>query len=272
MRLPVLGESGDARLARTVAFTFVATVTILALYFGRQVLIPVAVAVLFAFILNPVVNGLRRLLPLPLAVTLALLGAISCLGVLAVLAMTQLAEVAGSLAGYQTNLHQKIRDVRQLSEGAGPVSRFLAMTAAVAQDLSPDASNTAPSVRVQSSDFESLVHRELRSAAGPSAAVDRHRHHPRRVHPAGSRQAQRQVRAPVRRRRACHVAGRRRRRGANRAHAGAAAPDQHRFRGPGRARPLRARHAQRAAVGTAWPEHCDSCPMSAPSWARCCRP
>ncbi|MCW5737942.1 MAG: AI-2E family transporter [Enhydrobacter sp.] len=152
MRLPVLGENGDARLARTVAFTFIATVTILALYFGRPVLIPVAVAVLFAFILNPVVNGLRRVLPLSLSVTLALLGAIACIGVLAVLAMTQLAEVAGSLAGYQTNLHQKIRDVRQLSEGAGPLNRFMSMAAAVAQDLSPEAGSTVPAVRVQTSD------------------------------------------------------------------------------------------------------------------------
>lgn len=152
MRLPVLGETGDARLARAVAFTFLAMVMILALYFGREVLIPVAVAVLFAFILNPVVNALRRFLPLPLAVTLAMLGAMACIGVLAVLAMTQLAQVAGSLAAYQTNLHQKIQDVRHLSEGAGPLSRFLSMTAGLAQDLSPEAGTTVPALRVQSSE------------------------------------------------------------------------------------------------------------------------
>lgn len=152
MRLPVLGEKSDARPVRAGAFAFIATVTILALYFGSPVLIPVAVAVLFAFILNPVVNGVRRVMPLPLAVALTMLAAIACIGVLAVLAMTQLAEVAGGLAGYQANLHQKIQDVRQLSEGAGPVSRFLAMTAAVAQDLSPEAGNTVPALRVQSSD------------------------------------------------------------------------------------------------------------------------
>lgn len=150
MRLPALGEDGDGRLARAVAFTFLGAMTILALYFGREVLIPVAVAVLFAFILNPLVNGLRRLLPLPLAVGLAMLGAMACIGVLAVVAASQLAEVAGSLAGYQTNLHQKIQDVRQLSEGAGPVSRFIAMTASLAQDVSPEAGTATPALRVQS--------------------------------------------------------------------------------------------------------------------------
>lgn len=152
MRLPALGDDGDGRLARAVAFAFIGAMTILALYFGRDVLIPAAVAVLFAFILNPVVNWLRRLLPLPLAVALAMLGAMTFIGVLAVLAMSELAEVAGSLAGYQTNLHQKIQDVRQLSEGAGPLSRFLAMTASLAQDFSPEAGPATPALRVQSGD------------------------------------------------------------------------------------------------------------------------
>jgi predicted PurR-regulated permease PerM len=150
VRLSALGDDRDPRLARTVAFTFIVAMTILALYFGQEVLIPGAVAVLFAFILNPVVNLLRRLLPLPLAVGVAMLGAMACIGVLAVLTMSQLAEVAGSLAGYQTNLHQKIQDVRQLSEGAGPLSRFLAMTASLAQDVSPEASSASPALRVQS--------------------------------------------------------------------------------------------------------------------------
>jgi predicted PurR-regulated permease PerM len=147
--LPALDDR-DGRLARAVAFTFIGAMAILALSFGQEVLIPVAVAVLFAFILNPAVNLLRRLLPLPLAVGLAMLGAMACIGVLAVLAASQLAEVAGSLAGYQTNLHQKIQDVRHLSEGAGPLSRFIAMTASLAQDLSPEAGSAAPAMRVQS--------------------------------------------------------------------------------------------------------------------------
>jgi len=152
MRLPTLPAAGDTRLFRVSAFVFLAAIAILALYFGRDVLIPMAVAMLFAFILNPVVSWLHRPLKLPLAVTFAMLGALTFVGVLAVLVMTQLAEVAGSLAAYQTNLHQKIQDVRHLSEGGGPLGRFLAMTAALAQDFSPEAGSAAPALRVQTSD------------------------------------------------------------------------------------------------------------------------
>ena len=152
--LPV--STGDGRLMRAVAVAFLGTVVILALYFGSAVLIPTAVAVLLAFILNPLVTWLRRLLPLPLAVALAMLGALACVAVLTVLVMTQLAEVAGSLTGYQANLRQKVQDVRHLAEGAGPVGQFLAMAAGLAKDLSAEAS-TAPPLRVQTSDVQPVV-------------------------------------------------------------------------------------------------------------------
>ncbi len=145
-------SAGDGRLVRAVAVTFLGTVAVLALYFGSAVLIPTAVAVLLAFILNPVVTWLRRLLPLPLAVALAMLAALAVIAVLAVLVMTQLAEVAGSLTGYQANLRQKVQDVRHLAEGAGPIGRFLAMAAGLAKDLSAEASTVTPPLRVQTSE------------------------------------------------------------------------------------------------------------------------
>ena len=161
MKIQLAGANqGDTRLARTVAITFIAAMAILALYFGQDVLIPVAVAILFAFILGPAVSWVRRLLPLPLAVAVVVLGAVVAAGLLAVLVMTQLAEVASSLVGYQTNLHQKIQDVRGLSEGGGALSRFLSMVASLAQDLGLDAGPApAAAVRVQSgaSSFASVA-------------------------------------------------------------------------------------------------------------------
>jgi predicted PurR-regulated permease PerM len=151
---------GDARLARTVAITFVGGTAILALYFGQDVLIPAAVAVLFAFILGPAVTWVRRLLPLPLAVAVVVVGAVVAAGLLAVLVMTQLAEVASSLTGYQANLHQKIQDIRGLSEGGGAVSRFVSMVASLAHDLALDAGPAPPAaVHVQSgaSSFASVA-------------------------------------------------------------------------------------------------------------------
>ena len=128
-------ERGDARLMRTAAVTFIGAAAIVALYFGQEVLIPAAVAMLFAFILGPAVSAVRRLLPLPLAVALVVLGALVVAGLVTVLIMTQLAEVAGSVTGYQANLHQKIQDIRGLSEGGGALSRFASMIASLGRDL-----------------------------------------------------------------------------------------------------------------------------------------
>jgi predicted PurR-regulated permease PerM len=159
MKFPDLAPAtgGDSRLLRSAAITFIGAVAIAALYAGRDVLIPAAIAVLFAFILSPAVTWVRRLLPLPFAVAAVVLGALLIAGLLTVLVMAQLAEVASSLTDYQANLRQKIQDIRGLSEGSGAVSRFMAMVASLGQDLTLT-TGAAPAVRVQGgSNFESVA-------------------------------------------------------------------------------------------------------------------
>ena len=143
--------SSETRLVRTVAFTFIGAVAIAALYFGQEVLLPTAVAIFLAFILGPATAWLRRFVPLPVAVAAIVLLAVGVLGVLATLVMSQLADVAGSLPTYQTNLHQKIKDFQALTEGEGPLSRFTAMFASLANDFaaSGGATAAAPALRVQ---------------------------------------------------------------------------------------------------------------------------
>jgi predicted PurR-regulated permease PerM len=163
VRLPgstLLGSDSDGRLVRAAAVALLGAITILALHFGRDVLIPMALAVLFAFILGPALSWVRRFLPFPLAVGLVVTGGLVAGIVVAVLVFSQLADVAGSLTQYQANLHQKIQDVRSLSQGGGAVSRFLSMAASLAHDLSLDAEPaTVPTVRVQSgmSSFASIA-------------------------------------------------------------------------------------------------------------------
>jgi predicted PurR-regulated permease PerM len=125
----------EARLLRTIAFAVVGVATVAALYFGRDVLLPTAVAILIAFILSPATMWLRRLVPLPLSVTAVVLVALALFGLLAMLVTSQLADVAGSLADYQTNLQQKVKDLRALAEGGGPLTRFAAMIASLANDI-----------------------------------------------------------------------------------------------------------------------------------------
>ena len=162
MKFPDLASAsdGDGRLLRAAAITFIGAIVITTLHVGRDVLIPAAIAVLFAFILAPAVTWVRRLLPLPFAVAAVVLGALVVVGLLTVLVMAQLAEVAGSLTSYQTNLQLKIQDIRGLSEGGGALSRFMAMVASLGHDLALTTGPApAPTVRVQSggSNFESVA-------------------------------------------------------------------------------------------------------------------
>jgi predicted PurR-regulated permease PerM len=154
------GRDADLRLIRAAAVALLGVIAILALHFGRDVLIPTALAVLFAFMLGPVLTWVRRFLPLTLAVGVVVTGGLVVGVVVAVLVFSQLADVAGSLTHYQANLHQKIRDVRALSEGGGAVSRFMSMAASLAHDLNLDAGPPAvPAVRVQDgmSNFASVA-------------------------------------------------------------------------------------------------------------------
>jgi predicted PurR-regulated permease PerM len=152
-------DADDTRLMHAAAVAFLAMATVAALYFGRDVMIPAAIAILLAFILGPAVTLVRRLLPLSVAVILVVLGAGIIIGLIAALVMSQLAEVANSLTTYQANLTQKIRDIRDLSQGSGILSRFLEMVASVASNAAPPGAAPAQIVRVEAgaSDFEGIL-------------------------------------------------------------------------------------------------------------------
>ncbi|HEY4168219.1 MAG TPA: AI-2E family transporter [Reyranella sp.] len=131
----VHAASSETRLVRAVAFTFIGATMIAALSFGQEVLLPTAVAIFLAFILGPATSWLRRFVPRTVAVAVIVLLAVAILGSLTMLVTSQLAEVAGSLPTYQTNLQQKIKDLQGLTEGEGPLSRFTAMIASLASNF-----------------------------------------------------------------------------------------------------------------------------------------
>ena len=82
---------------------------IVILYFGKPVLMPLALAALLAFLLNPMVNVLHRWrLPRALAVLLVTLCGFSLLGVLGWVIGRESASLAASLPNYQANITQRI--------------------------------------------------------------------------------------------------------------------------------------------------------------------
>jgi predicted PurR-regulated permease PerM len=152
-------DGANSGIVRVAALTILGAVAILALWVGQDVLIPAAIAVLLAFILSPIVSRVERLLPAPFAVGMVVLGALVTAALLTVLVMTQLAEVAGSLAEYQANLQRKIQDIRGLSQSSGAVNRFMSLVASLAHDFSAGSESAQQQViQVQSgSDFASVA-------------------------------------------------------------------------------------------------------------------
>jgi predicted PurR-regulated permease PerM len=116
-----------------------------ALYFAREVCIPLALALLFSFLLGPLVVRLRRIglgrVPSVL-ITMAMAGAV--VGLVTWLMASQIYDLASRLPQYQSNIQTKIRTLAKPGGGImGKASRIL-------HELSRDIENrkTAEETRV----------------------------------------------------------------------------------------------------------------------------
>ncbi|NGP18081.1 AI-2E family transporter [Devosia aurantiaca] len=101
---------------RVSAFESIAVFAITAalLYFGAGIFVPLVLAILLAFALNPLVSwlGNRLHLPDPAAVILAVLLALAVLAAFALLAGTQIAHLASALPGYQQTIQSKVAGIQ----------------------------------------------------------------------------------------------------------------------------------------------------------------
>lgn len=96
------------------------TITVAALYFGSEVCVPIALAILLSFVLAPAVRLLHRwhlgrVLPVILVTTLAFLVIAGIGGLIA----TQLRDLASDFPRYQTTVERKVDALKQMAERAG---------------------------------------------------------------------------------------------------------------------------------------------------------
>ena len=98
--------------------------TVAALYLGRDVLIPLALAILLSFALGPLVTWLyRRGLPrVPSVLTVMLLVTVLLVGFAALVA-SQLTHLAQQLPTYEHNLRVKARELAEAAPGGGIIDR-----------------------------------------------------------------------------------------------------------------------------------------------------
>ncbi len=125
----------------------VAAVTVAAMYFGREVFVPIVLAVLFSFVLAPFVSLLRRLhLPRVPAVIVAMLVALGVLLSLGGVIGLQVAELAGDIPLYQTTIREKISTLREGTVGRLPdvMRRFNREIEEATKDAPAASSTRAP--------------------------------------------------------------------------------------------------------------------------------
>lgn len=118
--LPFFSSSSDARTA-TLQGLLIATIVIGALYFGSEVLLPLALSILLSFVLTPPLLMLRRMkVPRVLAVVLLVGAAFIVIAGLGWLISREVTQLAADLPGYQMTLSQKIQSLRD-STASSPV-------------------------------------------------------------------------------------------------------------------------------------------------------
>ncbi|RWM85076.1 MAG: AI-2E family transporter [Mesorhizobium sp.] len=129
------------RMSLPTVATVVAAVA--ALYFGREVFLPIAIALLLTFALAPLVSALKRVgIPRLPAVIASVLGAFTVLALFSFIVATQVSELAQNIPLYQSNILTKVRSLKESGVGGGVIARLSEAIERVGQEL--DRQETSP--------------------------------------------------------------------------------------------------------------------------------
>jgi predicted PurR-regulated permease PerM len=126
IRQPFKAHSTEELMAllSAVATAILAVIIIAMLYFGREIFVPIALAILLSFVLAPVVVILQRIhVPRGLAVVSVAILAFAFIFAMASLLATQLTQLAGELPRYQSTISEKIQSFRDTRAGRGTLER-----------------------------------------------------------------------------------------------------------------------------------------------------
>jgi len=164
-RQPFKARSADEVMAllSAVATAILAVIIVAMLYFGREIFVPIALAILLSFVLAPVVVILQRMrVPRGLAVVSVAILAFLLIFAMGSLLATQLTQLAGDLPRYQSTISEKIQSFRDTKAGRGTLERASDMLKDLGKEIDKpkDAASTRASNPIAGS-----------SAAGPQAPV-----------------------------------------------------------------------------------------------------
>ncbi|WP_456716845.1 AI-2E family transporter [Bradyrhizobium sp. USDA 4353] len=132
-------------LVSALAVAIFAVIIIALLYFGRDILVPVALAILLSFVLAPLVAQLQRLrAPRGLAVVSVVVLAFVVIFALGSLLATQLTQLASELPNYQSTMSNKIQSFRDTKAGRGTLERASDMLKDLGKELDRPKEPEAP--------------------------------------------------------------------------------------------------------------------------------
>jgi predicted PurR-regulated permease PerM len=132
-----MNGTGQASGTRAVLLTVVIVVAVLRV--AQEVFIPLALAILFTFLLAPLVGRLHRIgVNRLLAVVVSISIALTLIGTLANAAFDQFADLAHELPGYQRQLHENLTHIR------GAVRGGIAEASQAVEQLGKELQRVAP--------------------------------------------------------------------------------------------------------------------------------
>ncbi len=132
-------------LVSAVATAILTALIITALYFGREIFVPVALAILLSFVLAPVVSIVQRTrVSRGIAVVSVVVLAFTIIFGLGTLIASQLNQLAGDLPIYQSTIREKIMSVRGATARSGTLERASDMLQELSRELDKPKDNKLP--------------------------------------------------------------------------------------------------------------------------------
>src|SRR5215471_1062467 len=138
----------SARLPLRYLSLVPAAIVIAGLYFGRPVLLPLAVAVLLAFALAPLVGWLRRIgMGRALSVMIAASLSVAVMIAVGFFIASKTVELADELPRYQSTLIEKVQSLRGTTLETGAVERVFSLLKNLREQVSGTGKAPAPAPR-----------------------------------------------------------------------------------------------------------------------------
>jgi predicted PurR-regulated permease PerM len=138
IRQPFKARTSEELIAllSAVATAILAFIIITTLYFGREIFVPIALAILLSFVLAPLVGVLQRIrMPRGMAVVSVVIIAFAMIFAMGSLLATQLTQLAGDLPRYQSTISEKIQSFRETTAGRGTLERASGMLKDLSKEL-----------------------------------------------------------------------------------------------------------------------------------------